>query len=122
MTTNCGDCSEVTTGETTTCKYTNPDTKTLEACPNDNCVQGATYITSAVFKTRGLQCGTVTYHVGVGVTYNSSASGDVNTAKAAVKGILGLIGGSIGLNLTGSATGDANGNITFCFTWQGDWS
>jgi hypothetical protein len=35
---------------------------------------------------------------------------------------LGLFGGLIQLTLNGSANADANGNVSFCFVYTGDWS
>lgn len=121
-TVNCGNCSQVPSGYSNPCKYTDPATNTQRDCPNDDCVQGSTYIGSSVFKTRSIQCGSVTYNIGIGASYDPAYTTQVNAAKAGVLKKLGLIGGSITLSINGSVKADANGNVSFCFLYTGDWN
>jgi hypothetical protein len=119
---NCGNCNEVVSSESTSCKYTDPVTRKELGCPYDDCVQGSTYFGSSVFQTRSIHCGTLTYNVGIGASYNPNATAQVNLANKGALAKLGLIGGLIQLTLKGSAQADANGNVTFCFVYTGDWS
>ena len=119
---NCGNCYEFISTESTSCKYTDPVTRKELGCPYDDCVQGSIYFGSSVFQTRSIHCGTVTYNVGVGASYNPNLTAQVNAAKAGALKKLGLIGGLIQLTLQGSAKADVNGNVTFCFVYTGDWS
>jgi hypothetical protein len=119
---NCGNCNEVKSSESTSCIYTDPATKKELPCPYDDCVQGSIYFGSTEFKTRSIQCGSVTYKVGVGASYNPKFAAEVTAARAGALKKLGLFGGLIQLTLNGSANADANGNVSFCFVYTGDWS
>jgi hypothetical protein len=59
----------VISSESTSCKYTDPATRIELACPYDDCLQGSTYFGSSVYKTRSIQCGSFTYNIGIGVSY-----------------------------------------------------
>jgi len=122
FTVNCGNCYQVTSSGSTSCKYTDPVTRDELACPYDDCRQGSIYYGSVEYQTRSIQCGTVTYSVGLGGSYNPNFDAQVNAAKAGALKKLGLIGGLIQLTLKGSAQADVNGNVTFCFVYTGDWS
>jgi hypothetical protein len=119
---NCGNCVEVISSESTSCKYTDPATRIELACPYDDCLQGSTYFGSSVYKTRSIQCGSFTYNIGIGVSYDPNITAQVTAAKAGALKKLGLIGGLIQLTLNGSTKADANGNVSFCFVYTGDWN
>lgn len=117
---NCGGCTRKYDEMGEHCVV--PDTDPWTDCPADNCIQGQEFDVTNKVLTRSVACGTATYNVGIGGSFNYGLTADINAGKDFLTAI-GLIGvgGSFQFNGSGVLQADANGNVELCFTWHTDW-